>query len=154
MSDVPRLMSAEQMVGAWVLMTGARITDKQKETITNLLVECYESGYRIGKRAAQTEPREQTDQERYDGISVTGSGRRVTDGNPCDECGANLDVEGHHTYCNSYPGKAAPPEYSCQECGGKNGQHDHWCGLFDPMSACDCTVECKTGCPRWQDPHA
>ncbi len=110
MAGVPRLMSAEQMVGAWILMTGATVTEKQKVAITNLLVECYESGYRKGKRDAQTDPSEPTDQDRYDSVSITGSGRQV-DAEPdmmCDICGHLFGQ--HRTDCDNYPGEPCDPD--------------------------------------------
>ena len=94
----PRLMTPEQMINVWCLMTGASVTDTQKEALINLLEECYKAGVR--------KSRAMTEQECYDSVSVTGSGRQVEDElavTHCERCG---DTNGHYHWCELYDSQA------------------------------------------------
>lgn len=136
-------MTAEQIVNVWRSFHSVALTELQHEKLMaaiRLICDgCHAAGYAEGLQKAgdimegqvASHASDKSDQQRYDDVSVTGSGRQVDD--------------------EAEPPKVIPdePEPICDGCGVIGGQHRHWCHMFDPLSTCDCTAPCKADCPRW-----
>lgn len=81
-------VSAEQVVDMWINTHSIKLTGVQRDKLLLVAGIIADGAYAVGKRDAIKElakikpTSDKTDQERYDSVSVTGSGRQVNEEKP------------------------------------------------------------------------